>query len=96
MYLDNKNFVRGPSSSNKFYLLFRIKISGEYSTVVIFTLYNREKRPIIYAAIKRLFYQHACISKVYTSIDIYQTESQVKTNKYFKSFNKSKQLVLLQ
>lgn len=108
MYLDTNNFVKElPYTSyykfntvektiavnTPYYLSFNILKKNVAETVRIFDLDYSDHTFVIQDCIEALFNEHKDVCAVYTKLDLMQTFSQVRRNKYFKVFIGKRQLI---
>lgn len=108
MYLDTDNFIRELSYKQfcrkrkkephisydgRTYINFTILKQNNTEIVRVFVLLSSDHTFVIKESIDALFLEHKDIDVVYTKLDLAQTFSQVRVNKYFKSMFGARQLI---
>lgn len=81
---------------NRYYLTFNIlkNYEDDAEIVRVYELLSNDRTYVIKESISAVFMEHKDIVSIYTKLSLDQTFSQVRVNKYFKSFIGSKQLIL--
>jgi hypothetical protein len=98
LFYDQNNKPQFCKIASKYYLNFNIlkNYESDAEIVRVYELLSNDHTYIIKESISAVFMEHKDIVSIYTKLSLDQTFSQVRVNKYFKSFIGSKQLIYLE